>query len=322
MLSDILTNHDDLILKSNKYLKNAYEFIDSNKHEWKLNNDVDLEVVNHVLRLRAQNNSVLLFIDDVIDLCNCQNSDGGWGNTRDDLNSKVRSTAFSIQMLIRTNRVLNNDKVSQSITDGLNFVLSNQQADGSWADPTWHHYDAASVSIGTLLFAVNENMHDNNKYKTSLEKGIKYIKSQRYSDGLWYYKKSGSPVTITAHLLPKCVTFEGASDVDKMSVRNLIALQDPEGQWDDCNTDHTCDAIRAMMLTAGKADSKELFIDVYNSSIKALSWLINVSEDIGKGLGDKPGRPAHVERTCDGVDAILKFHQFIEKPKNMVKFWS
>lgn len=308
--------------KLENFLTKAYQFVEANHHEWKLTNNVNLEVVDHVLRVRVQDKTIEKYMQDAIDLCKCQNNDGGWGNFRDDKESKSRSTAFSIQMLIRSNRVLKNDFILASINKGLANIIKNQHEDGNWSDPTWHHYDATSVSVGTLLFATKENEWANSPYKDALARGIAYIDSQRDEDSLWYFKKSGSPVTITAHLLPKCVTYRGAEEKDFITVRKLIELQDEEGHWDKMNVDHTCDSIRAMMLVAGKAGNKELYEEVYSSVIKALSWLLKVSEEIGGGLGDFPKEKAHVEAVCDGIDAVLKFNEFNKTPTNMVNFWS
>src|SRR3989338_6320171 len=79
------------------------EFIANNSQEWKLNYDVDLEVTNHVIRCKASDGTIKDFQQDVRDLIKCQNSDGGWGDTRDDASSKVRSSALTIQMLLRSN---------------------------------------------------------------------------------------------------------------------------------------------------------------------------------------------------------------------------
>lgn len=304
-----------------EFLNKAYSFIKDNSYEWNLKDNVNLEVVDHVIRVRVQDLTVQKYEKDVIDLYQCQNPDGGWGNLRDDNESKVRSTALTTQMLIRSNRILKNKKIIDYIDKGLEFILKKQNEENGWTDPTWHKYDATSVSVGTLLFAIKEEFWSKERYKNSLKRGIDYVLNQRSNDTMWYFKKSGSPVTITAHLLPKCVTYRGVMQEDFNTVRNLIKLQHNEGHWDKKNVDHTCDAIRAMMLTAGKAANKELYQEVYESVKKALKWLLLVSKDIG-GLGDFPGEKAHVEATCDGIDAVLKFKQFIKSPSNMINFWS
>ncbi len=316
-----IIKNDTIENKILNYLKNADKFVEENPQEWKLNNNVDLEVVNHVLRCKISDNSIALYSNDIINLSHCQNKDGGWGNTRDDSESKVRSTSLTLQMLIRANRILNLNAIADSIAHGLKFILSQQDQEGRWFDPTWHYLDAISVSVGTLLFATNTQSWFDDKYTNSLKKGIEYLKSQRRDNGLWYYKDSGSPVTITAHLLPKCVAYEGIQNIDLMSIDNLIKLQDREGHWDNSNTDHTCDAIRAMMLTASRSNFEKLYNAVYDSAFKAILWLCQTSEDIGRGLGDKPEKPAHVERTCDGIDAMIKFQHFKNNKENLINFW-
>jgi hypothetical protein len=305
-----------------KFLVAAYQFVVDNHHEWKLTNDVNLEVVDHVLRVRVQDKTIKNHMQDVFDLCKYQNPDGGFGNSRDDQDSKSRSTALSVQMLIRSNRVLKSPTILKSINKGLDYIVKNQHQDGNWNDSTWHHYDATSVSVGTLLFATKEDSWSLSSYTKALARGIAYIDSQRDKDYMWYFKKSGSPVTITAHLLPKVVTYRGVEEKDFNTTRKLIALQHDKGHWDNTNVDHTCDAIRAMMLVAGKANDKLLYKEVHNATTRALNWLLTVSKDIGGGLGDFPLKKAHVEATCDGIDTVLKFNEFNTTPDNMINFWS
>lgn len=307
--------------RMNLYLLKANQFIEENFQDWNLEFDVDLEVTNHVLRCKASDQTVSCYQDTIMRLIECQNGNGGWGDMRDDSISKVRSSAFTIQMLLRSNRILKNPIVSKAINRGLDYLLSQQDSEGLWFDPTWHYLDAMSVSVGTLLFAVNETEWSTDIYKNSLRKAINHIRTQRDREGLWFYKKTGSPVTITAHLLPKCVTFEGVQPIDRLSVYSLIKLQNREGHWDDCNTDHTCDSVRAMMLTASRENSQALYNVVYESTCTAIVWLLDTSEEIGCGLGDKPGLPAHVERTCDGIDTLMKFQKFCSDAQNLISFW-
>lgn len=304
-----------------RYMPVAYQFIEAHTEEWRLEQDVDLEVTNHVLRVRIQDDSIADFQPDVLSVCQAQNADGGWGNRRDDRDSKSRSTAFCVQMLLRANRTLQNDALQQSILKGLEYIVAQQTDNGSWQDPTWHTLDATSTSVGTLLFVVNEDFATP-QYREALKKGMEFVVSQRYDNGLWYYKPSGSPVTITAHLLQKCATYYGHEAIHDQAIGELIALQHEEGHWDNGNTDHTCDALRAMMLTASRSTHPDVVNDVFHSACRAIDWLTRVSVEIGGGLGDKPGKPAHVERTCDGIDSMLKLQQFAIDNTKMIKYWS
>ncbi len=303
------------------YLPIAYQFIDEHENEWKLDYDADLEVTNHVLRVRIQDLSIDKYKNDILDICKCQNKDGGWGNTKNDQESKIRSTAFCVQMLLRANRILHVQTVQTSILSGLDYIISAQKSNGSWDDPTWHFLDAASTSVGTLLFVLKENFIEE-KHRQALDQGMKFILSNRHDNGLWYYKLTGSPVTITAHLLQKCATYYGHAKEHDLAIRELIKLQHHIGHWDNGNTDHTCDAIRAMMLTSSRSKNKDVVTEVFHSACKAVQWLIEISKNIGGGLGDRPGKPAHVERTCDGIDAMLKLRQFALDNTQMINFWS
>jgi hypothetical protein len=73
---------------------------------------------------------------------------------------------------------------------------------------------------------------------------------------------------------------------------------------------------------ASKAENKDLYLAVYEAAKKALFWLCETSSQMGGGLGDFPGGRSHVEATCDGIDTILKFKQFIRAPEKMINFWS
>lgn len=303
------------------YLSKAYPFVENHLEEWELNFDADLEVTNHVLRVRIQDGSIAQYKEDVLDVCHCQHQDGGWGTTRDDQNSKIRSTSFCVQMLLRANRVLKNDLIQHHILKGLAYIVAAQNTNGSWTDPTWHFLDATSTSVGTLLFAVNEPFV-NEQYRKTLDKGMNFIVSTRNENGLWYYKPTGSPVTITAHLLQKCATYYGSLDIHDQSIRNLIELQEECGSWDKGNTDHTCDAVRAMMLTSSRSKNENITKEVCVSTCKAVQWLIEVSNEIDGGLGDRLGKPANVERTCDGIDTMLKLRQFIKDFSEMLEFWN
>ena len=312
---------DRNILKAqDSFLKNAYQFIDYHREEWSLSNNVDLEVTNHVLRVRIQDNTISehRYLVDI--MCTIQHEDGGWGDTRDDSISRLRSSAFCGQMLLRANRVLKSPTVTSAANRVLAFILSNQKPDGSWRDHRWHQMDATSVSLGTLIFAIKE-IDAIPEYKASLDLGMEYIYSQRSpEDYLWHYKKRGSPVTISAHLLQKCAMQAEYLKIVKQSTIALMELQDIAGYWDNENVDHTCDAIRCLMLCASRLNDNSVTARVSESAARTMEWLLSCVSQ-GGGVGDRPGRKPHVERTCDVIDTVLKTREFGSNFSHMHHFW-
>lgn len=305
--------------RCNDFLRGAYDFIERHPEEWVLDHDVDLEVTNHVLRVWIQDGTIAQHILHVDLLCKHQHADGGWGDTRDDSESRLRSTAFSAQMLLRANRKLKKQRFGRAIRNALDFIVRNQLDDGSWRDHRWHQLDAVSVSVGTLLFAVNEPEMQLS-YAAALDRGMTFIRNARDDQSrLWFYNPSGSPVTISSHLLQKCATQGPSGEFIISSAHALLDLQDPAGHWDNANIDHTCDASRCLLVCASMNDDIKLIDRVSEAVTRSLSWILNCAID--GGLGNRPRSSPHVERTCDGIDTILKFAQFVCNRKRIIRFW-
>lgn len=220
-------------------------------------------------------------------------------------------------MLLRANRTLKDESIRRIIKRALDFIIRRQEDNGAWHDHKWHFIDATSVSVGTLLFAVNEP-EATQEQRTALARGMDFIVAQQQVDGLWYYRPTASPVTITAHLLQKCATFGSAETVIAPSVRGLLALQAAAGHWDKEHVDHTCDATRCLMLATTTEQARALTPAVLDASSRAVGWLLSCESD--GGLGDRPGQRPHVERTCDGIDTVLKFRRF-QARHEMLHFW-
>lgn len=311
---------DRVMTRFRDFMYDGYQFIDNHPDEWVLTGeqDVDLEVTNHVLRVRIQDGTINQHVTHIHDLCQFQHADGGWGNTRDDPLSRLRSTAFCAQMLLRANRQIRDQGFGTQLKHAVNYLQSKQQPDGSWQDDKWHLLDAVSVSVGTLLFVAHEDFGDEQQTK-SLQRGMEFLRHERKSDGLWYYKPKASPVTITAHLLQKFATYGEGKTFIEPSMRALIRLQDNEGHWDKGNTDHTCDATRCLMLCASTIQDSDLLNVVKASADKAIGWLLD--NIIDGGIPDRPGRKPHVERTCDGLDTVLKYCHFVAENKRLLQFW-
>lgn len=304
-------------------LEDGYAFLKAHHDEWDLHENCELEYTNHVVRTAVQGGVLDTLCPELpMRLAGCQNGDGGWGDHRDDDRTEARSTAFSVQMLIRAYRASGEQDLRTSIEQGVRCIVASQAPAGNWVDSSWHAYDATSTSVGTLLFARNEQWLAAAPIENALRRGIDYIVRARGDDGLWRFKPHGSAVEITAHLLPKCVSYRGWLAEDAVTLRGLLALQGADGSWDGGNTDHTCDALRASMMAGGMSRDTALARDVAAAAERAVGWLLALSEAAGGGLGDRAGTPAHSERTADLIDSLLKYKQFKRDSAQMFQFWN
>jgi|266.fasta.fasta_contig_123_44703_length_8284_multi_6_in_0_out_2_9 hypothetical protein len=320
MYSDMASSVPLEIL-SECFLDGAYAFVDAHREEWLPNQDVDLEVTNHVLRIHIQDGSIALHIGLIESVCACQHANGGWGDTRDDAVSRLRSTSFCAQMLLRANRVLKDPAIETRILDAIGFILSQQDDSGEWTDHKWHFLDALSVSVGTLLFAVREQFADD-RMRVALERGMAAVSRHRNPQThLWHYKPKGSPVTISAHLLQKYAIYYAGTNQREVtnSMDALIDLQCSDGAWDKGNVDHTCDVTRSLMLCAGIIDEPKTLGKVKVVAESALRWILSAAVD--GGLPDRVGHRPHVERTCDGIDTVLKYRQLMTHSAGITRFW-
>jgi prenyltransferase/squalene oxidase-like repeat protein len=307
-------------VRRERFMEGALAFVLSNPLEWSLDTgNVELEVTNHVLRVFIQNGTIGRYENELHALCALQHADGGWGDFRDDPVSHARSSAFCVQMLLRAHRQCPTPAIRRGVERGIAFIMENQRDDGSWLDHRWHTLDAVSTSLGCLLFAANDDAFASSAVRNVISRATDFVDRRRQPNGLWYYKPTSSPVTITAHLMQKTSIFHGANAADARAVAELLARQDEAGHWDSENVDHTCDASRSLMLVASRSQQPDQIRMVAAAAERATDWLLSIAAD-GR-LGDRPRRRAHVERTCDGLDTMLKYVAFLADHSRMAGFW-
>jgi Prenyltransferase and squalene oxidase repeat len=297
-------------------LERAQRFVDEHETEVSLEYDVELEAANHLHRIWIQGGAVREHVVAFLALCDAQRPGGGWGETRDDEASRTRQTAFATQMLIRASRQIAEPRLVESVQRGLDALVAAQHEDGSWRDDRWHELDATSVSVGTLLFAVNQGETATDKRRRALDHGMAFVERERNPEGLWSHRPGGSPVEITAHFLQKLVPYGSPSDVIVRAMEGVLHLQDPVGYWDGADVDATCDALRALMLGASTPLAEKLRARVGDAAGQAFGWLLGVERD--GGWGRAAGATPNVLYTCDVIDSILKLRLFHHEPARLV----
>jgi len=295
------------MLEVEPLLQEAQRYVDASRPSWSLENDVDMDTFNHLARVWVQRGEAQDHLDELLRLVAIQHEDGGWGDRRDDPVSRIRTSAFSCQVLLRARRAIPDPAIGAAVERGLQMLLARQEEDGRWTDDRWPYLDATSVSVGTLLFSVREpNFKEMMRaHRTAVERGMDFILAQRHGDGLWYHKPTASPVEITAHLLQKCAIYGVDRGILQVSATSLLELQGANGDWDNQSTDATCDVVRCLILTSEQENGVELRPEIDAACERAMHWLFSISDN--GSVGVRPGRPASMLYTCDLIDTVLKY---------------
>lgn len=292
-----------------------YDQLILNTDKWNpKDQNMDMELVNHIYRVIIQNHDTERFYKEFIDLTKVQNKDGSWSNFSHEEVGAIRCTAFSTQMLVRANNDLpkRDTHIDEAIEKAVNWLVENQAKDGTWYDDKWGVYDAVSVNVGTLMFIQMLDSTPSSLKEITKEpwqKGMDWVIAKQQSYGGWEYKKMyDTPVCVTAHLLQKTLGYgEIGIEASRKAVKFLQDAQHPDGHYDNKNTDHTCDSIRALMLAS------ELLNDFssHNTIVKGYEWLIQNRND-DDGWGDYYGDPTDELMVTDGLDTILKYNKYIK----------
>jgi hypothetical protein len=308
-------------------IKDEYRFFLQEKKGWSLTVEPqDLELVAHALRVLLHARTTPDFLTDYLALVDCQNADGGWSPYSADQESTVWVSAFCGLMLIRGNRLLNHERITKSVRRAINYFLDTQKSDGRWTDPRWADLDTTShpVSFFNVVMALNES-HRRADVLRSWEHGAHFIVDHQSQDGGWYdndFHPSG--IEITAHLIQDALVADLAIDNRIHGIRESCAKgaaklsewQAQDGSWDSENVDHTMDCTRSLMVVT------RLLNDARAEDIikRGLQWII--ANKNPQGWGDFPGMETNLERTCDGLDTLLKYKAYRSTdPHEVVRLW-
>jgi squalene cyclase len=308
-------------------IRDEYAFFLRERSGWSLTaGPQDLELVAHALRVLLHARTAPDFLADYLALVDCQNTDGGWSPFSAEQESTVWVSAFCSLMLIRGNRMLGHERLTQSVRRAIDYFLATQHPDGRWVDPRWADLDTTShpVSFFNVVMALGEP-YRRPDIQRAWEQGVRFIIDHQSSDGGWYDNEfHPSGVEITAHLIQDALIADlvienrvrGIRDACAKGAAKLYELQAADGSWDDENVDHTMDCTRSLMVVTrvlGDDHGREIIT-------RGLQWIINVKNP--QGWGDFPGMESNLERTCDGLDTLLKYQAYCSTdPLAVVRFW-
>ena len=308
-------------------IKDEYAFFLRERNNWSLTaGPQDLELVAHALRVLLHAQSTPDFLDDYIALVDCQNMDGGWSPLSSDTESTVWVSAFCGLMLIRGNRFLQHDQLTQAVQQSIDYFLDTQHQDGRWVDPAWADLDTTShpVSFFNVVIALRE-AHRQQEVRRAWEQGIRFIIANQSTDGGWYDEEfHPSGVEITAHLIQDALVADlvigqrvnGVREACAKGAARLCDWQAQEGAWDEENVDHTMDCTRSLMLVTHMLEDHQK----RETIMRGLTWILDNRND--HGWGDFPGMETNLERTCDGIDTVLKYKAYCNgNPHDIVKLW-
>lgn len=315
------------LVQIDKLIKDEYAFFLQEKSNWSLTvGSQDLELVAHALRVLLHARTTPDFLPDYLTLVDCQNNDGGWSPFSADEESTVWVSAFCGLMLIRGNLLLKHDRIAQSVRSAINYFLDMQKQDGRWTDPRWADLDTTShpVSFFNVVMALGEQ-HRRDEVLRSWESGARFIVDNQSQDGGWYdHDFHPSGVEITAHLIQDALIADLVIDNRINAIREscakgaakLYEWQAQDGSWDEENVDHTMDCTRSLMVVTRILNGQH-GEDVIG---KGLRWII--ASKNAHGWGDFPGMETNLERTCDGIDTLLKYKTYQNaSPLEVVKLW-
>ncbi len=295
-----------------------YEFFIRKHDHWSLlSGPKNNELVAHALRVLLHMGEVKKYESEFLSVAENQHRDGGWGAESDNDESAAWVSAFMALMLIRGNQVLKNSKISRAVDRSIDYFLKNQKEDGRWVDPSWADLDTTShpVSFFNVVLALGEPAWKN-KVKKSWKAGLQFIVENQRPDGAWVDEKfHPTGVETTAHLVQDAVIASlvlpeklDHKKTCQKGMEKLFSFQASDGSYDGENVDHTMDSTRSLIIISRILGEEKRCEPVIEN---AMTWILRVKNEFG--WPDFPQMKTNLERTCDGLDTLLKYLAYREK---------
>ncbi|MBI3318546.1 MAG: terpene cyclase/mutase family protein [Candidatus Omnitrophica bacterium] len=313
--------------KVSALIESEWSFFKKAHSRWSLTaGPQDMELVAHAMRVILHMGKAGESLPEVLALVAAQHADGGWGRESQEKDSAAWVSAFCGLMLIRGNAVLEHPGIEESVWKSIDYFLRGQKADGRWVDSEWGDLDTTShpVSFFNVVLALGTSKMKE-AVRASWRKGLRFILDNQSQDGGWYdpvFQPSG--VETTAHLVQDAVIAslvlpEGLPvrpNCEK-GLRWILEHQAEDGSWDDHNVDHTMDCTRSSLLITRMLRAEEKAASALE---KAIEWIVQTKNE--NGWPDFPGMETNLERTCDGLDVLLKYQAWKQAdPQEVVRRW-
>ncbi|MBI3333373.1 MAG: terpene cyclase/mutase family protein [Candidatus Omnitrophica bacterium] len=285
-----------------------------------------MELVAHAMRVILHMGKAAESLPEYLALVKAQHPDGGWGRESTEKESAAWVSAFCALMLIRAQTLLQHPEVEKAVWRSIDYFLAGQKPDGRWVDSEWGDLDTTShpVSFFNVVLALGTPKMKE-AVRAAWRRGLRFILQGQSEDGGWYdpvFQPSG--VETTAHLVQDAVIASLALP-EGLPVRPacekgmnwILEHQDADGSWDEKNVDHTMDCTRSTLLISRMLRADERCRPALE---KAIDWI--VASKNREGWPDFPGMETNLERTCDGLDVLLKVQAWRQTdPLEVVRRW-
>ncbi len=298
--------------KAAQLIESEDQFLTRMHRNWSLTQGPqDMELVAHAMRVILHMGKASSSLPEYLALVKAQHADGGWGRESAEPDSAAWVSAFCALMLIRSNTSLQNQEIEKTLWKSIDYFLAGQKPDGRWVDSEWGDLDTTShpVSFFNVVLALGtQKMKD--AVRSPWRRGLRFILDGQSEDGGWYdqaFHPSG--VETTAHLgqdsiVASLVLPEGlpVRPSCEKALNWILKHQDSDGSWDEKNMDHTMDCARSALLISRILRQEQRCRPALE---RAIEWI--VANKNKEGWPDFPGMETNLERTCDGLDLLLKY---------------